>query len=318
MPPDSRSKVKVKAKSAPAKKPQPPVVEKKQPPTPVIPLELQQLLLNIFRNSFAEILASDIGPVLQEIKRHLYNRDFATAFGKDSYLEAYAARWSPSRALGYLHIFWEMREFFYVNENSEEKKSLAGQSEAEAVERSRKKVVCLGGGAGAEIVALAALQSLLCNLDEEDGAKQRFVEIETLAIDIADWAGVVKKLDEAITTPPPLSKYASAAVQAASHALIHPGDIKISFEQQDIFTACSIGALSPLKDANIVTLLFTLNELYSTSLSATQQFLLGMTEILSPGSILLVVDSPGSYSSVTLNGAEKNVPHAVAARPYFC
>ena len=33
-----------------------------------------------------------------------------------------------------------------------------------------------------------------------------------------------------------------------------------------------------------------------------------MTESLAPGAMLLVIDSPGSYSTVTLNGAEKNYP----------
>jgi len=48
--------------------------------------------------------------------------------------------------------------------------------------------------------------------------------------------------------------------------------------------------------------------LYSTSLSLTQKFLLNLTSTLSTGAMLLVVDSPGSYSTITLNGAEKKYP----------
>jgi 25S rRNA (uracil2843-N3)-methyltransferase len=54
--------------------------------------------------------------------------------------------------------------------------------------------------------------------------------------------------------------------------------------------------------------MFTLNELYSTSLALTQKFLLYLTASMPKGALLLVVDSPGSYSSVTLNGAEKKYP----------
>ena len=40
----------------------------------------------------------------------------------------------------------------------------------------------------------------------------------------------------------------------------------------------------------------------------TQKFLLLLISVLQPGALLLVIDSPGSYSSVTLNGAEKKYP----------
>jgi 25S rRNA (uracil2843-N3)-methyltransferase len=44
---------------------------------PVIPTELQQLLLNIFRDGFPEVLNSDcLQPLLQDVKAALYERDF--------------------------------------------------------------------------------------------------------------------------------------------------------------------------------------------------------------------------------------------------
>ena len=63
-------------------------------------------------------------------------------------------------------------------------------------------------------------------------------------------------------------------------------------------------------------LMFTLNELYSTSISATTNLLLGMTMLLEAGALLLVVDSPGSYSTVNIGkvtetaneGSEKKYP----------
>ncbi|KKA17516.1 hypothetical protein T310_8544 [Rasamsonia emersonii CBS 393.64] len=50
----------------------------------------------------------------------------------------------------------------------------------------------------------------------------------------------------------------------------------------------------------LITLMFTLNELFATSMAKTTQFLLRLTDLAAPGTILLVVDSPGSYSTLTL------------------
>ncbi|RMZ71391.1 hypothetical protein GMOD_00005944 [Pyrenophora seminiperda CCB06] len=278
--------------------------------TAQLPLPLQQLVLNIFRNSFAERLSSDYAPLLQEIKGYLYKRDFASAFGTPGYLEVYAARWSASRALGYLDLFWELRRVLGVGGHGE-----SGES--------RFKVVCLGGGAGAEVVALGGLQKRLLmgsgGEEDEDSDEKKVQKMEITAIDIADWSVVVDSLTRHLTTTPTLSKYASAAAKAANVPFANPDDIAITFTQHDVLQAPSTSSTqtattpttpldSTLAAANLVTLLFTLNELYTTSLASTQALLLHLTELLQPGALLLVVDSPGSYSSVTLNGAAKKYP----------
>ncbi|CAG5180784.1 uncharacterized protein ALTATR162_LOCUS9411 [Alternaria atra] len=283
------------------------IAEAKGPGISYIPIELQQLLLNIFRNSFAERLSSDFGPLLQEVKGHLYNRDFTTAFGKNEYLEAYAARWSPSRALGYLDLIWEWRDELWSDEEEEVEENQ--EVSKEGVKSKSRKVVCLGGGAGAEIVALGSMQKLMSSMSsEEEGSEVAGKHIEVAAIDVADWSVVVENLAKQLTTAPTLNKYASAAAKAANVPLLNPEDISIQFKQQDVLQASVEELSAQLADANLVTLLFTLNELYSTSMPLTQKFLLLLTSILQPGALLLVVDSPGSYSSVTLNGAEKKYP----------
>jgi 25S rRNA (uracil2843-N3)-methyltransferase len=272
----------------------------KEEPVSTIPLELQQLLLNIFRDSFAERLQSDIKPLLQEVKGHLFNRDFATAFGKKEYLEAYAARWSPSRALGYLQIFESLRHVIVPFVNRDEVKG-----------DSRKgKIVCLGGGAGAEIVALAGCMKMVKRWGEEEEKNDEEIlkALEIMSIDIAAWDPVVDKLSHAIVSKPPLSAYASQATKDANRALLEDSAIGNFFHQHDILTT-PFPSLSPLLEtADLVTLMFTLNELYSTSVSQTQSFLLNLTRCLEPGAMLLVVDSPGSYSTISLNGAEKKYP----------
>jgi 25S rRNA (uracil2843-N3)-methyltransferase len=62
----------------------------------LVPLELQQIVLNIFRDVFSDVITSDqLKETLQEVKGALYERDFERAFGNKEYLEAYALRWSP-------------------------------------------------------------------------------------------------------------------------------------------------------------------------------------------------------------------------------
>jgi 25S rRNA (uracil2843-N3)-methyltransferase len=263
---------------------------------PSIPLEIQQVLMNIFKDSFDERFAADIKPLLQEVKGHLYNRDFATAFGKNEYLEAYAARWSASRALGYADLFMDLRAQLWP-ENA-----LSNGASGEG--SKRRKIVCLGGGAGAELVALAGVQNMLHKNIEEQEPAQMVVD----AVDIADWTTVVDALAKHITTPPPLSKYASASAKEANAPLINAKFLEMAFKQIDILTAESSVLATMVQDATLVTLMFTLNELYSTSVSLTQKFLLNLTSNLASGALLLVVDSPGSYSTVTLNGAEKKYP----------
>ncbi|CAA9959414.1 hypothetical protein PTNB73_10187 [Pyrenophora teres f. teres] len=310
MAPNSKLNAKRKAQRESTKPGKPraerrPNEDSKPSAVPYIPIELQQLLLNIFRNSFAERLSSDFAPLLQEVKGHLYNRDFATAFGKKEYLEVYAARWSPSRALGYLDLLWELRDHLeFVDEDSD------ADGEEESGCKSYK-VVCLGGGAGAEVVALGGLQKLLSTLapqEQEDQEKKKPRRMEISAVDIADWSVVVENLAQHLTTTPVLSKYASAAAKAANVPFADPEDISITFHQHDVLQASTPAINSQLAEASLVTLLFTLNELYTTSLPLTQKFLLHVTSVLRPGALLLVVDSPGSYSSVTLNGAEKKYP----------
>ncbi|KAK7530719.1 uncharacterized protein J3D65DRAFT_134260 [Phyllosticta citribraziliensis] len=251
-----------------------------------------QSLLNTFRNAFEERLASDVKPLLQQVKQHLYNRDFLEAFGRDDYLEAYAVRWSPSRALGYAQIFEDLQDRLLQR----------APGTKDAVDSFR--VVCLGGGAGAEIVGLAGFSHHLIE-ESNNGPISR---MDVTAIDIANWSSVVTSLQAAITSPPPLSKYASAAAKEANKELLTPEAFHTRFLQQDVLSMDPEKLSVELRDATLVTIMFTLNELYTASMAKTQRFLLMLTETLAPGAQLLVVDSPGSYSTVTLNGAEKKYP----------
>lgn len=263
-----------------------------------LPFALQQLLLNIFRNSFSESTNSDISSTLQEIKGHLYNRDFQQAFGRKEYLEAYAVRWSPSRALCYAEIFKDILPLANRPETDEDEGTI--------------NVLCLGGGAGAEIVGLAGAvkaqfnSATTADSDSEDerGKGRHLKRLAIRTVDIADWSAITTSLASFVTTPPPLSQYASAIAKANNVALVPATHFTVSTCQSDLLSSNASEMQRSIATASLITLMFTLNELYTTSVARTQKFLVDLTATLRPGSLLLVVDSAGSYSTVTLNGKE--------------
>lgn len=255
--------------------------------------ELQQLILRIFKEALPISADCNLKQIIQDVKGHLYNRDFASAFALPSFLHAYALRWSAGRALAYADIIAtfdvKYRWLEHPSKDSEDKTDNANDA----------NVLCIGGGAGAEVVALAAIASTYT-----------LSHLSVIAVDVADWSSVLNSLGATITQPPILSQYASAAKKKANQALLDASRFEVHFRKQDILE-CSAQELGLLvADAAIVTIMFTLNELFSSSISKTTAFLLKLTEVMRPESWLLVVDSPGSYSEVSLGkeGEPKRYP----------
>ncbi|KAG8160623.1 hypothetical protein KVR01_008887 [Diaporthe batatas] len=308
------------------KKPQQPPSTASGPAEPprlehVLPVDLEQLMINVFRTTFPACNDFEaLKPTLQEIKDALFRRDFDMAFGKDEFLEAYAIRWSPSRALGYAQLM-----AWICEERAEDEciqRLLGGDGDED--EQMPAKVVCFGGGA-AEIMAFAGLLRHLRPADaagipnppSEDVAK----DLQALSIsdtgssptvldlhliDTADWSSVLSKLQECLETPPTLSKYASVAARAANASFLSPGSVNHTFTRCDalgLSTEDLRAAIGP--DPALLTLLFTLNELYTASMPQTTSFLLRVTEAAPKGSLLLVVDSPGSYSETAVGSAKE-------------
>lgn len=278
-----------------------------------VPVELQQLVLNIFRNTFAPRFDSRFPTIVQQIKQHLFNRDFKSAFGQKSFLEAYAMRWSPSRALAYTQILWEI-----LSNNHLESRSLKQGSQGLPPAASTQRVVCMGGGAGAELLALAAYLQLIDHPcadpnNTHSSSDRSPPSCAIVCLDIADWSTILEELHSCMTAVPPRSENSSSA---AKPALISPAACTLSFMQMDVLKMKNEDLANVCTDAVLVTLMFTLNELYSTSIGSTTNLLLSLTMCLAPGALLLVVDSPGSYSTVNLgktasiddDGARKRYP----------
>lgn len=274
------------------------------------PLELQQKLLNVFRSAFQKRFEPDLPAWLQEVKRFLYQRDFVRAFDRDEYREAYAVRWSASRALGYLEILGTVIDGILEERGSKETQS----NEEKLADLSIGKdlrISCLGGGAGAELVALAGVLSTRHgspspptngSRDEFEGAGDNGEEYDLHFnvdfVDIANWSPILDRLHRTVTTPLPLSAYASMAAKSNNISLVHSSSYTFTFGQHDVLKLHPRELYPLVGRRDLVTLFFTLNELYTTSSLLTQTFLLNLTACMGIGSILLVVDSAGDYSEV--------------------
>ncbi|KAI1749816.1 hypothetical protein F4782DRAFT_511613 [Xylaria castorea] len=345
----------------------------------------QQTLLNIFSNTFREVLgADDFASQLQEVKGALFNRDFEGAFAREAALDVYAARWSPTRALCYARVLRGLdshlaglvsdtispspahvdrsHDGLENDETSTKRKGGEGERETETArdeqgesafkeeavrnteaveqetsaeeqrdanpeeEESRAKPlkILAIGGAAAEIVAFADYISSHTSTSTTTTPFIRGAEITLL--DIGPWESVISRLQTALTTTPPVSRYASAAAKAAAAAnaalVAPPSRFRSTFIQKDILSLpeAELATLIPPKNNNtpvLITLLFTLNELYTAGgIKRTTAFLRLLSSSsssssssigLAPGSLLLVVDSPGSYSEAAVGGSGKDV-----------
>lgn len=294
-----------------------PVMDDTEESEPNVPIKLQQLLLNIFRDSFSTLLKSDqLQPILQEVKTALFEREFARAFSKE-YLEAYTARWSPSRALCYQSIFIDIQKHLKKMASLDFKPKTTLPEDGTSVQPS---IPCLNaisfGGGAAEVIAFGGYSCILRNevqAPTEDNPSGTLIgsipSIDLTLIDSAAWEDVVKVLRSGLVEPPPLSKYANASAKAANKPLIGAESLETKFRMENALSM----SLSQIKELiggepKFLSLLFTLNELYTESISKTTAFLLNLTMATKKGSLLLVVDSPGSYSTTSVGTDEKKYP----------
>lgn len=320
-------------------------------------ISLQQLLLDVFKTA----LLSPSGPspttphqdgtdasersstesldtksLIQTIKSHLYQRDFDSAFADagEDLLRAYALRWSAARALGYAGLFrgvlsW-MQQSNMVGSGADNIKKATLHGSARAV--------CIGGGAGAEIVALAAAWRDLyidsgatglekdisdISLGEQKGkdnepsqahnnekspassGRSHTPQLSVAAVDIADWSSVVERLSQAIISEDvpvvPSLKHKPPLIQSSTQLNVAFRRVDVLSLPPDELKEVILGKQrADHPESILVTLMFTLNELFSTSMAKSTGLLLHLTDIMPSGAVLLVVDSPGSYSTLKL------------------
>ena len=141
-------------------------------------------------------------------------------------------------------------------------------------------MVCLGGGAGAELVGLTAGWGVMQQREASQSSRLRLD-----LVDSASWGSVLH------------------AVGQNLHCFVPDGcSVEYAFHHVDVLAPSAAEVLRPLlADADLVTLFFTLNELYATGLGVTTQFLLELGEVMKAGARLCVVDSAGSYAGVVFD-----------------
>ncbi|KAK4192929.1 hypothetical protein QBC35DRAFT_159639 [Podospora australis] len=255
-----------------------------------------QRLLDVFRRTFNEVITdADFEARQQTLKTALFERDFVKAFQDPSSLPVYAARWSPTRALCYASVLKGIRPHLdrIITTPEEERQNL--------------KVLSIGGCAA----ELAAFCSLLSYLPPS-------VSGHLSLLDSGPWGEVIASMTQTFTTPPPISKYASEAAKlAAEKAIVDPAArLSVQFLQEDIISLATTSPekLVPILGAQtekplLVTIMFTLNELFTASgIGKTTLFLQNLTASIPFGSLLLVVDSAGSYSEATVGKEQKKYP----------
>ncbi|TPX10783.1 uncharacterized protein E0L32_008352 [Thyridium curvatum] len=260
-------------------------------------------ILEVFRRVFGEttLSADDFTTTLQEVKQALFNREFDKAFGNEKYLDVYAARWSPPRAMCYSSVLGGVET--YLRDILQSQSAQAGEDDAARPPPSRLRVLSIGGAA-AELIAVG---SFLAQLENVSG--------DVYLLDSGPWDSVVQKLYAGLTTPPPVSKYASEAARAAVSAIIPPSRLTSTFRQVDVLEADKeymsklLGADGSTAAPVLITVFFTLNELFTAGgIGKTTKFLMNLTAAVPSGSLLLVVDSPGSYSETVVGKQSRKYP----------
>ncbi|KAF9904958.1 hypothetical protein EC991_002198 [Linnemannia zychae] len=98
-----------------------------------------QHILNVVRESCQEAFnLPSFNTTLQTIKSHFFDRNYDAVFQNPEHLPVYSARYAPSRALCYYHLF---------REHSVLMKTLEG---------GPSTILCIGSGAGSELIGISA------------------------------------------------------------------------------------------------------------------------------------------------------------------
>lgn len=219
-------------------------------------------VIDLFLECFKFILSSDELPsMVQLVKGELYNRNYIAAFDSEDKRLAYVARWVPARALAYASLFASLKDVLRMFQNPME----------------QRRVLCVGGGASSEVVGLA---SLFSGLKLKDGSSKATLHVDV--IDIADWGSIVAKISLFVQ-----EKWLYDGSSFTSNFIC--GDVlALSAEEMH------------LEQQDLISLLFTTNELFCEKKTETIRFLQLLSKVCKKDSYLLIAESAGSYSHITV------------------
>jgi len=295
------------------------------PPAPnvqqnLLPFELQQLLLNVFRTTFPVCQDYErLKPTLQEIQISISKRDFVQAFGRLDWMEAYTVRWSPSRAFCcaavLVEIFQEFEGEVWIKKLlCPEESSTELRPQTVGKERHPPRAVCYGVGP-ADLMAFGAIlrnfttsqsNSMLQTVTTLQSFESPIPMLDIQLINASNWTAVLSLLQTGLTTEPVLSKYASASARANNAPFISPSLLTSSFQKCNILEASQeeIGIMIG-EEAALITLFFTIGDLLALSVPKCTAFLLKLTHAAPKDGLLLIIDSLDSSAEFTLEKDEE-------------
>ncbi|KAL3235504.1 25S rRNA (uracil2843-N3)-methyltransferase RNJ42_02280 [Nakaseomyces bracarensis] len=229
-----------------------------------------QEVLDLYANTFGdELLPSNeenLKAQVQVVKGLLYHRNYLGAFDNVVNRAAYVCRWSPSRSLCYSSLLTYLEPVL------------------ETLTTGDSNILCIGGGAGGELVSYANIFTM-CNVSNPNFNGTMTVDI----IDIANWDDIINRLRSTISTK-----------------WLYQDDrnerFVVNFQNRD---ALAFDDYKRLGELDLITIMFTANELFTEQRTATMHFLQKLNEHCKPGCKLLIVESAGSYSHITLTSGKK-------------
>ncbi|KAJ1979175.1 hypothetical protein H4R34_002930 [Dimargaris verticillata] len=240
----------------------------------------EQVILNVIRLACAPTIADpDFGIKLRAIKHAFAERDFDRVFQTTENLPIYTAQYIPGRVLCYYQL-------------------ITREPAIMAILRQRPSIFCMGGGAGSELMALAAA-SLNLPTKKMPNSSSSNCAAETSTIppsppnplrpiichtqDYVDWRPVLASLEST----------------ARSVWKIPPEWLQTEFTMGDLLFLDQ-DLEQRIGNADLVTAMFVMNELFTLDKQRAMKLVHTIVKALRPGKHLLLVDSAGSFSHVQI------------------
>ncbi|KAM0790883.1 hypothetical protein ACM66B_004722 [Microbotryomycetes sp. NB124-2] len=247
----------------------------------------ERALLTALHSMARPIMATpSYNETLQQLKGALFDKDYERAFGgeTDDLRMIYSTRWVPARAVIYRRIFQENSRAIMTAIKGKAKQS---DDDDDDDPNSSTRVVMVGGGAGSEVVAFTSW--IVEKLVNEGLVVPR---LDIVPIDTADWTTVLK-------------------AQQAQLSELHPqldSQVKVTFLKDDILNlTTSTDKLINWSSTRLVTILFTISELFLQSRSKTFQLLSHISKQTLQGTLLLIVES-ASLALIPVGSSGRNYP----------
>ncbi|AMD20209.1 HDL535Cp [Eremothecium sinecaudum] len=257
-----------------------------------------QQVLDFFKIVFSDELygthAENLQEIIQSVKSNLFNREYIAAFDSELKRSSYCCRWSSSRAVAYSSLFASLPSIKDVLScaNLDIDQNLASSLEALSLTKdehgksSQNNILCIGGGAGGELIAFANLFTLSRDFSskfKKQTSQTRKTSLYVTVMDIADWSHCISRIDEVIGT----------------HWLHDERKyFNVNFLNNDVLTMTHDDL--KLSQMDLITSLFTTNELFLENRARALRLLQSFNNHCKPGCLLLIVESAGSFSHITI------------------